>query len=468
MTLAAKEDASIGLEAVITTILEKYFPNGIRPNSIIDINKLKHYYFEVTGVKEWASNIDIMSLLIRIGIAHGEKVFAVSFEGRKSLVGLIGRLISEGHRLFYFSEFYDKHADFLLAIHIFSSELLKTVLLRSLPFLYFSRSHFSTQSDVSVKSEMLRCFESACCLSHEQFKTKLPYVPIDKIKSVLAQNRDFIWVGTGTYTHISKVEIDGVEQQVIEQKIKTKIAEHGYAFFAELDVSKHLEINPELTETAIKNGLFQKCLSDRYEKRGNVITPKSKVLNSIDVLRTFCLSHKRLTVTQLLEYEEEIYGRTHSQSLLVAYDTMIRVDKEHFVSDSEISFDIEATDNALLLFVSKDVIPLKAVTSFSSFPYISGYPWNLYLLESYCKRFSRLFNCQCLSVNSRNVGAIFRRSSGFMDYIDVLANAVAASNVELDIKIVGDYLFENGYIAQRTSAVSKAVAKAIVLRERRV
>ena len=137
--------------------------------------------------------------------------------------------------------------------------------------------------------------------------------------------------------------------------------------------------------------------------------------------------------------------------MLVAYDTMIRVDKEHFVSDSEISFDIEATDNALLLFVSKDVIPLKAVTSFSSFPYISGYPWNLYLLESYCKRFSRLFNCQCLSVNSRNVAAIFRRSSGFMDYIDVLANAVAASNVELDIKIVGAY-FSKWIFAQRTSA----------------
>ena len=170
---------------------------------------------------------------------------------------------------------------------------------------------------------------------------------------------------------------------------------------------------------------------------------------------------------ELLEFEKEINGRIHNQSLFVAYDTMVRVDKDTFIGDSEISFDTETTDNALSLFVHTDVISLQSVTSFTSFPYIDGYPWNWYLLESYCKRFSKRFMYQCLSVNSRNVGAVFRKSAGFIDYIDVLATAVAASNIELNDKVVGNYLFERRYIAKRTGAVSKVVAKARILRERR-
>jgi hypothetical protein len=319
-----------------------------------------------------------------------------------------------------------------------------------------------------VESEVLCCYDTAVCLSYEQLKEVLPYVPLEKIKWVLGQNSDLVWVNTGTYSHISVIEIDSHDRDAAKDKVNAEIAERGYATMASLDVSASLELNPELSESAVKNGLFQICLANSYEKRGNIVTLKGTVLSAVAVFEDFCLTHDRLTLDELLKFEEEINGRVHSQSLFVAYDKMVRVDKDTFVGDSEISFDVEATDNALALFVYADVIPLQAVTSFTSFPCIDGYSWNWYLLESYCKRFSKRFKYQCLSVNSRNVGAIFRRSVGLSDYIDVLATAVAASNIELNEKTVGDYLFENRYVAQRTGAVAKVVSKARILRERRV
>jgi hypothetical protein len=455
--------------AIIVAILEEHFSNGIRPISVIDINKLKNRYLEITGEKIILLDIDISTLLNTIGIQCGEKVFLISSSVKKSLALLLERLIIEDNRLFYYEEFYDTHADYLQAMNIFSAELLKAALPEAMPSLCYLKKYFVTNRSVSIESEILRCYETAVCLSYEQLKSKLPYAPFNKIKQILAQNSGYIRVNTSTYTHVNKVEIDEKEQVIAKYKVNDEIAEHGYVSLALLDVSASLELNHGISEPAVKNSLFQIFLSDRYEKRGNIISEKGAVLNSSLVFENYCLSHDRLTLDELLKFEKEINGSVHSQSLFVAYDTMVRADKDTFVSDSEINFDIEAADNALALFVCKDVIALRAVTSFTSFPYIDGYLWNLFLLESYCKRFSKRFKFQCLSVSSQNVGAIFRKSAGFDDYVAVLAAAVANSSVVLDAKEVGNFLFDSGYVAARTAnTISKVTMEARVLRERRV
>jgi len=452
-------------KTAIISILEKHFPNGIRPDSIIDINKLKNIYRTDTGVG-LPSEIEISSLLYEIGISHGKKVFIFPSSSKKSLKALIDDLVSEGYRLFYYNEFYKIHAKYLQQIHIFSAELLRLVLSSLLPSLYYTKKHFSVTKNESAEGALSSCFASAHSLSYQQLKERLPYLPLEKIKQILAQNSEFIWVNTGLYTHISNIEIDEVERLTVERKIKTEITECGYVSLATFDVSASFERNPALSETAVKNGLFQICLADRYEKRGNIITSKGAVLNSVAVFKDYCLSRERLTLDELIELEKVINGRVNSQSLFVAYDTMVRIDKDTFISEGEIKFHVEPIDNALARFVKKDVIPLWAVKSFTLFPYVDGYPWNLFLLESYCRRFSNLFKYQCLSVNSKNVGAIFRKSAGFTDYPAVLAYAVANSHIRLSEKEVGDYLFENGYIARRTGIISNVITQARMLRER--
>ena len=208
-------DINDDVKVAVISILEDHFPNGIRPNSTIDINKLKNFYREVIG-KEISSEIKIPLLLNVIGIRHGDKIFVISSSGKKGLIELINHLVAEGHRVFYYDEFYDIHADY-------SAELLKTVLISFSPSLHYSRVYFSVTSSVSLESEVLRCYETAVCLSFEQLKEKLQYVPLDKIKQVLAQNSDYIWVKTGVYTHTSKLKIDEIEQQAIWRRIEEEM-----------------------------------------------------------------------------------------------------------------------------------------------------------------------------------------------------------------------------------------------------
>lgn len=456
------------VRSVIIDILDKYFPNGIRPHSVIDSNKLKNYYAEATGKDILEVVSDIPVALESVGIKHSDKVYAVSATGKQELAELFDRLLSEDNRLFFYDEFYDAHADFLQEMHIFSSELLRTVLSEISPSLWYYKNYCQTDRNTTVESEILRCFETAVFLSYDQLKSKLPFVPVASIRQVLAQNSDFIWANTGVYTHVCKIEFDEAESREACMKIEEVVSEHGFASLASIDVWASIELNPELSETAVKNGLFQVYLAYRYEKRGNIITKKGTVLNSVAVFEEFCRSHDHLTLDELLNYEKEINGDVHSQSLFVAYDNMVRTDRDTFVADSEIQFDVDAADDALARFIHGDVIPLRAVTSFTSFPYIDGYSWNWFLLESYCRRFSQRFRFQCLSVSSRNVGAIFKKSAGFADYTEVLAAAVAVEPIKLNQKEVGDFLFANGYVARRTSFVADVVAQARLLRERRV
>ncbi len=461
-------DKSNKSKAIVAGIIEEHFPNGIRPHSMIDTNRLRKFYRKTTG-EEISADIAVHLLLNTTGIRHGEKVYVVSSGTKETIIKLLDRLITEGSRLFFYNELYDAYVDVLMGLNIFSTELLKTLISDIFPTLYYYRDFFGLTRKETVESEVLRCYESDICFSYKQLKNKLPYVPIGKIKQVLAQNNEFVWVNTGVYTHLSKINIDGDDRDSIKDLVKARIAEHGYTSLPSIDISASVELNPYLSEIAIRNGLFQMCLSDRYEKRGNIVARKGAALNSTAILKNFCLAHDRLSLAELLEFEKEISGRVCNRALLIACNTMVRVDKNNFVGDSEINFEVEATDNALALFVQADVIPLRAVSSFTVFPYVDGYLWNLYLLESYCRRFSKQFRFQCQWVNSKNVGAIFRRAAAFTNYLDVLATAVAASEIELSERTVGNYLFEKGYVAARTvNTIIKVITNAQILRERKV
>lgn len=460
----APEDSEV--QATVVGLLGKYFPNGIRPKSVIDLNKLKKYYVEVVGVCVSEKVSDIAAMLADVCIKHGDKVYAFSADSKQELTDLFTRLQAEGNRIFYYDELYDAHADILQGMNIFSSDLLKTILSEICPSQRYYSGYCKTDANSTVESEVLRCFKSAVILSYDQFQRRLPYIPISKIRHVLACDSDFIHVTTGVYTHISKIEFDKAECVEVCTQIKTNISDNGFASLASVNYPESLALNPELSEAAIKSGVFQMCLSEGFERQGNIITEKGGALNSADVLEGFCRSNASLTLDELCNCEKEITGYVNNQSLAAAYRSMIRINRDTFVSDSKIKFDVAATDCALDRFVPGDVIPLRGVTSFMSFPFVNGFPWNSFMLESYCRRFSDRFEFQCLTVNSLSVGAIFRKTAKFANYAEVLAAAVASEQIELSPKDVGDYLVGRGYIARRTNFVADVVAQAHLVRER--
>ncbi len=135
------------------------------------------------------------------------------------------------------------------------------------------------------------------------------------------------------------------------------------------------------------------------------------------------------------------------------------------MADRYVHFNVDIIDETIGLFVKGDYLPLKSFTTFGAFP-DCGQKWNLFLLESYCRRFSRTFRFDTPSVNSRNAGAVIRKSCG-MDYTKIMADAVANADVPLQDAAVGRFLYKSGYTGRSTTAkVNEIINKAKTIREK--
>ena len=136
---------------------------------------------------------------------------------------------------------------------------------------------------------------------------------------------------------------------------------------------------------------------------------------------------------------------------------MIRAEKNLFVKDALINFDIAAVDEALTSFVRGKIIPLRAVTSFTGFPSVEGCSWNLFLLESFLRKFSRRYVYASHAVNNSNLGAIHPKSLKFENYLDVQAAAVVQEKIPLEKSAVENFLIGQGFRARRIKNVTEQI-----------
>jgi hypothetical protein len=302
-------------------------------------------------------------------------------------------------------------------------------------------------------------------LTYEQLAERLQYIPIERIKYALGQNADFIWNNTGEFTHVSKVDITEEESTEIARFAEAEIRVHRYVSIAYAPLGEIPERNYELSVTAIHNAVFHMCLSRNYEQHGKIITRKGGGIDAKYIMEEHCRSLDRCTLDDLLDFEKDLTGESHRWIPMEAgYAVMVRTDENAFVAEKYIDFDKGAIDNAVDQFVNGgEYVPLRAVTTFALFPHC-GQPWNLFLLESYCRRFSDNFRFEVLSVNSTNAGVIVRKHSQLV-YFDIMADAVAKSGISLDEKTVFNFLATNGYTSQRRYAkIVELIKQAAALR----
>lgn len=124
----------------------------------------------------------------------------------------------------------------------------------------------------------------------------------------------------------------------------------------------------------------------------------------------------------------------------------VRVDKNRFVADNAVSFDIDEIDRVLSTFISDHFVAIRDITTFAMFP-LCGQDWNHYLLESFCYKYSRKYSLHVIHFNDKNAGIIAEKDFN-KSYSEMLAVELARSDVELKTESVGTYLFNTGYMAK--------------------
>ena len=454
------------IQARILSFVSEFFPHGIRPASIIDINKLKRAYQTKFG-ESLPADIDMASLLTSAGLKSGEKIYFLSEDQKQNMRSLITDIIGNGHRVIYYSELLSLHSELFEACHIYETPLMQTVLQSILPEYIYKADWMLADRDANEIEEVTRAFGEEIILTYQQLKSRCPYLTMNVIKWALSRSDRFVWSSPETYAQVKLIELDPAEVSDIVARILPLIREKGYFSLAQLPIEESCGMNPRVSSSAVRDAIYNRYMSNEFTRYGLIVKLPGVRLNTYQLMVGWLKELEQVTLAEVEDYERELTGHHAVLGIAAASSTMVRIDHDHYVSDASIQFDVEAVDRAIGLFVGDKIIPISAITSFTSFPEVPGYTWNLYLVESFLRRFSKRFTIDGGPAQMSYVGGICSVDRHFVNYEDRLAHAVLQDGVTLTEDAIGRYLTERKYILRRSETVRRTLNRARILNEQR-
>lgn len=95
--------------------------------------------------------------------------------------------------------------------------------------------------------------------------------------------------------------------------------------------------------------------------------------------------------------------------------------------------------------------------------YVEGFPWNSFLLDSFCSHCSKEFRSMGGPAKQNIIGAIYPIHMTFDNYTSLLAKTAADSGLELTDKTIGDFFSAHKYWLRR-SKLNEVLATAQEMR----
>lgn len=432
--------------------LLNHFTYGIRLDSPIEFMRLKRFYESDTGKECSWSDEEIRKKIENSCFIHEGKGYVLSESACSAILSEIKELRDNAALIIYYDELFEKNEEWFIGHGIFSEDMLKSFIKKYSPDINCKKAYFAWDSKTEnelLRDNILAIWGDEVLHDYQDINQILEYVPIEKIKYALANNSCFVWNSMETYTTEKCFLITEEEKASIFEYVDKRVEADGSVSFADIPLQTVFDENYELSETAIYTLVFESCLSEDFERYNHIISKKGQENNGVKLIEKYCLSKDEITIDELFE-QWELRTGTHRQAepLDVAYSSMIRIDASTFVKEDKVKFSEAEIDKALDVLVVGDAIGLKEITSFALFP-DCNYSWNLFLLESFCRRFSNTFKYMAVTTNSRNAGAIVRKECKF-EYHELLAHVLVTKNIDLTEDIVMDYLYDNGFIARHS------------------
>lgn len=443
-------------------ILFMDYKKGFRLNDKLSIRRFRMQWQSTFQDELQYEDETVCNHIAHITIRHGDMAYLpevmLDEDTKCRLLEYINTLFSEGKSAIYYEALYHEFADDFAVGRINNVEMLKTYLSYiNDGSMYIRRSYIASDSNVEVdNAEEVRCFLIAqgMPVQVDDIIFSLPHIAKDKILRVIAgpNSDEFVRNHKGEYLHTDIVEFTQHETDLIIEWISTAIADKEYMGGKELTdtIQKKLpsikERYPYLTSLGLRDVIAYK-LKDMFSFKGKIISAYGEDLSMTDVFANFAKTHEHFTLAQLDMLKNDLDTPIYFDSV---YANSLRINKEYFVSKNQARFDIDATDAAIEQFCYDDFISIKDISLFGGFP-DAYFSWNHFLLQHYVANYSKKYKLLHGGFTANKpVGAIVKRSSRIETFDDVIARALAESNIPLDSDNALQYLYDAGYIARRS------------------
>ena len=448
----------------VIEIIRGNFANGIR-DDFIDTSKVLRLCSSVNP-NEQITRKQVSDIIRAEGIKHGSRFYFVSETEAENIRRLLADALS-AHAVVYYAAFYQRHEDFFNHLNIFSSDVLRKLLWKTDYYNFYFEEFCAAQMTSRLEEELAKISATSKPLTVEEISRRLPYVPPEKILALLSNTKHYLPTNDARgYFPVARIQFDTEEIRRAERQIFSAISDKGFAAPEDYDLSSNFALNASIARNALLNLISERFFAKRFLKRRN----KFYSINDLGVdggaqasirrLRNFVAAQNELSAEKLFAAAQD-ENLNQAAALSVAYEMMIRVSKNLFVRDELIRFDVEGVDDALSSFVCDKIISLSDVTSFTSFPPVEGYSWNLFLLESFLRKYSREYSFRAHGYSNKNLGAIYPVARDFADYFAVQVAVVVQEKVPLEKSAVENFLIEHGYTGRlATNTAEKIISSA--------
>lgn len=447
----------------VVDIIKNNFTYGIR-SDYIDTTKVARIYENLYS-GESVSREFISEIIHNEGIPYGSIFYFFSKTSTAQIMQFFNRILQK-NTIAYYSLIFQQHSRFFFQFHICSLELLIKFLKKINTHNFFSWEFCSANKVTTLEAEIANLFfVQDCAITFDEICQFFPYVPREKIDAELNNSKKYLQTIDGRYTLRSKIIFNRNEISEIQKQVSIDIDLIGCARLQNYDFSKNISLNSDIPEDALYELIFENFFSNYFVKRGDKIYKKLNLSAKsaeipINVFREFIFTHEELSIQSLLSFAAK-QNINNLSALKIAYEKMVRVNSSLLVKNSLIEFNVAEIDAALQSFVQGKIISLKNVTSFTGFPTVAGYHWNLFLLESFLRLASKKYVLAVPNINNSNIGAIHPISMTFTNYSEILATVIIQENVKMDKATVEDFVIANGFRNKRGDKITyKIIARA--------
>lgn len=352
---AVFETASLEM---IRGAISAHFPNGFRIDSPIELLRFRRFAAEKFGNKISIPDEELKQCITVCGTLFDGKVYVISNEIERRIQQYVDSAIASGAEIIFYNAFYERHEAWLSEGSVISEDMLKHILVKLYPRLRHKANYFSPKPEkstelVKIRNEIMRVWGSDVMLNYDQLSERLPYIPLDKIKYVLAKNDDFIWNALEVYTHVGRVDLTAEECAAIAAYVEAACQADNYASLSDIPPGEIAARNHELTRTAIHNAVFRIVLADQYVRRGKIITRKGETLDALAIMKAHCRLLDKCTLQDLLDFHQELTGESHYRIPMEAgCSVMVRTDEDRYIAEKHVHFDAAEIDGALDIFMT--------------------------------------------------------------------------------------------------------------------
>lgn len=454
----------------VAAVLKRHYEYGFKYESIRELMRFRQFAEEMEIVLPEEDEL-LKAIILSSGTVIDDKVYSKSDDIQQELQCMVGDIFASGVGVIYYENLFENESGWMESNMITSPDMLKKYLQKNIVGCSFSKKFMTIgdrrpEKDV-VTEEIKRVWGERQYESVHALHERLPYVPLRNIWRVISGNDLFVLASEGEYLLVDRFRITGDEEEDILDFVDRNCERNGFASLSDVPLGSIEEENYELTQLAIYNAIYKKVLSKKYYLNGKILTKEKSELDAVMLLKQYIKGKDECTFDEVANKVVELTGGINRQYAFQAlYDDMVRVDRNRFIANRLVNFSVDEIDAVLSSFITDNFRAIRDITTFAMFP-VCGQSWNHYLLESYCYKFSREYSLHVIHFNDKNAGIIAEKDFN-RKYNEMLAIALARTDVELTPEVIGQYLYNTGYMAKRKYAKLGEIAQqALDLRKER-